>query len=117
REGEALTRGSFRAATAVHATAAELRQLVDTSPETLEVPLARTPVHRAASPEDVALRQVALRSEARRELEFEFVPIVDAEAQRAAHAVQDFDVRIGDVIEMVRGSIEMVLEAGQALDR
>jgi hypothetical protein len=101
----------------LHATAVELRQLVETLPEALEVPQARTPVHRAASPNDVLLRQVTPRVEAHRELVLDFVLIVDTEGQRAASAVRDFDLRIGDALEMARNSIELALEQSDALDR
>ncbi len=117
RDDTASSRSGFRAATALHATAVELRQLVEALPEAVDVPLARTPAYRAAAPEDVSLRRVALRAEARRELVLDFVPIVDAEGQRAADAVQDFNMRIGDALEMARHAIELALESSVALDR
>jgi Kef-type K+ transport system membrane component KefB len=117
RGEESLVRSHFRAATALHAVAVELRQLVEALPEVLEVPQARTPAHRAAAPGDVTMRQVAPRLEAHRQLVLDFVPIVDTEGQRAASAVQDFDVRIGDALEMARHNIELALEQGGLPDR
>jgi hypothetical protein len=117
RDEESLTRETFRAAAALHATSVELRQLVETMPEELEVPLARTPVFRAAEPSEVALREVSLRAEARRELVLDFIPIVDAEGQKAAGAVQDFDAHIGDALEIARNAVELALEQEASLDQ
>jgi Kef-type K+ transport system membrane component KefB len=117
RGDEARVRSGFRAATALHAMAVELRQLVETLPEALDVPLSRTPAHRAAAPGDVMMRQVAPRLEAHRELVLDFLPTVDAEGQRAASAVRDFELRIGDALEMARNSLEIALERAGGLDR
>jgi Kef-type K+ transport system membrane component KefB len=117
RGEEARVRSHFRAATALHAMAVELRQLVETLPEALEVPLSRTPAHRASAPGDVTMRQVTPRLEAHRELVLDFLPTVDTEGQRAASAVRDFELRIGDALEMARNSLEIALEQAGPLDR
>lgn len=100
----------FRAASALHGVSSELRSLVDTVPEQLELLSSARPLHELADPSDATVRRVHLHMEARRELIQEFLPLLDVEARRGAAALQELETRIVEVLEVALAAVKAALE-------
>jgi hypothetical protein len=111
RERHAAARADiFRVAAAMHGMSGELRSLVDTVPEQLELLAGAVPAHQLSETSMVAVKTVYLHAEARRELIQDFLPLLDLEARRGAATLQELETRVGDVLEMALSAARAAIE-------